>query len=70
VTDCAGEELKVQAAVEKFSLISVTKDFMHLDPASRYQIAKNAFNRALFDARVRDLYLHICRDPRPTRRPL
>lgn len=31
---------------------SIVRNFMHLDPATRYQIAKNAFNRELYDARV------------------
>ena len=32
----------------------VLKDCLELDPAARYQIAKNAFERALFDAIVSD----------------
>ena len=39
-------------AFHRFSLESVLKDSMVLDPAGRYQIAKNAFERALFDAIV------------------
>lgn len=48
-----GKKLKGQVAIGKFALTSVLQDFMHLDPATRYQIAKNEFNRELFDARVR-----------------
>ena len=47
-----GAKLAAQVEIERFTLSAVIRDFMHLDPASRYQIAKNAFNRALFDARV------------------
>ena len=38
----------------RFSLEMVLKDCLELDPAARYQIAKNAFERALFDAIVSD----------------
>ena len=38
----------------RFSLEMVLKDCLELDPAVRYQIAKNAFERALFDAIVSD----------------
>ena len=43
---------KAQAAVHTFTLESVLQDYMHLDPATRYQIAKNAFERELLDASV------------------
>lgn len=48
---------KKQLAFERFNLSVLLKDFMHLDPATRYQIAKNLFQRELFDARVRYLLL-------------
>lgn len=38
--------------MHEFSLQRVLKDFMGSDPSIRYQVAKNAFQRALFDARV------------------
>jgi hypothetical protein len=47
-----GKALKDNAAIDKFCMSTILKDFMHLDPATRYQIAKNAFFRALYDARV------------------
>jgi hypothetical protein len=37
---------------DQFSLKSVLKDYLHADPATRYLIAKNRFERALFDAKV------------------
>jgi len=43
---------KKQMAFERFNLTVLMKNFMHLDPATRYQIAKNLFQRELFDARV------------------
>ena len=37
---------------DKFSLRKLLKDYMHTDPATRYHIAKNAFERQLADAKV------------------
>jgi hypothetical protein len=37
---------------DKFSVRAVLKDYFHSDPATRYQVAKNAFERALTDAKV------------------
>lgn len=37
---------------DRYNLVALMKDFMHLDPATRYQLAKNKFMRALHDARV------------------
>jgi hypothetical protein len=37
---------------DQFSLKAVLKDYMHADPATRYLIAKNRFERALHDAKV------------------
>jgi hypothetical protein len=37
---------------DQFSLRSLTQDFMHAEPAMRYQIARNYFERSLFDAKV------------------
>ena len=37
---------------DQFTLRGLLKDYMETDPASRYEIAKNAFERALFDAKV------------------
>lgn len=38
--------------IDKLNLVHLVKDMLHLDPATRYQIAKNAFQIRLFDARV------------------
>lgn len=40
-------------AVDTFSLRTLLKDYMYSDPATRFQIAKNYFERALNDAKVR-----------------
>lgn len=37
---------------DRFSLKAVLKDYLHADPATRYMIAKNRFERALHDAKV------------------
>lgn len=37
---------------DRFSLRTVLKDYLHADPATRYMIAKNRFERALHDAKV------------------
>lgn len=37
---------------DKFSLRKLLKDYMHTDPATRYHIARNAFERQLADAKV------------------
>ena len=37
---------------DRFSLKTVLKDYLHADPATRYMIAKNRFERALHDAKV------------------
>jgi hypothetical protein len=37
---------------DSFSLRAVLKDYLHADPATRYDVAKNAFEQALSDARV------------------
>jgi len=50
--ETTGKLLKKQVAFEKFSISGVMKDIMHLDPAARYQIAKNKFNRTLVDCRA------------------
>ena len=39
-------------AFDQFSLKAVLKDYVHTDPATRYLIAKNRFERALHDAKV------------------
>eukprot|EP00595_Chromulina_sp_UTEXLB2642_P001191 CAMPEP_0196763470 /NCGR_PEP_ID=MMETSP1095-20130614/4123_1 /TAXON_ID=96789 ORGANISM="Chromulina nebulosa, Strain UTEXLB2642" /NCGR_SAMPLE_ID=MMETSP1095 /ASSEMBLY_ACC=CAM_ASM_000446 /LENGTH=673 /DNA_ID=CAMNT_0042116705 /DNA_START=730 /DNA_END=2752 /DNA_ORIENTATION=- len=44
VTDPLDEEF------DKFTLKALMADNMYTDPATRYQIAKNAFDRALYDA--------------------
>lgn len=38
---------------DRFSLRAVLKDYLHADPATRFLIAKNRFERALHDAKVR-----------------
>eukprot|EP01041_Mallomonas_annulata_P002521 gene2521-4903_t len=35
---------------DQFSLRTLLKDYLHTDPATRYQLAKNAFERALNDS--------------------
>jgi len=42
----------------RFSLEMVLKDCLEIDPAVRYQIAKSAFERALYDAIVSDYYCY------------
>lgn len=41
----------VDEEFDQFSLRAVLKDYMMADPATRYELAKNAFERALSDAR-------------------
>ena len=41
-----------QSGFDKFSLKMVLNDYMYTDPATRYQIARNYFERALNDAKV------------------
>ena len=43
---------------DRFSLKAVLKDYLHADPATRYMIAKNRFERALHDAKVTTRLLH------------
>jgi len=38
--------------MENFSLKAVLKDYLDTDPSTRYQIARNAFERSLTDAVV------------------
>ena len=40
---------------DKLALHMVTDDFLAADPATRYQIAKNQFERLFHDAKVRKL---------------
>jgi small subunit ribosomal protein S5 len=42
----------VNEEFDKFSLKLLLKDYMTTDPASRYAVAKNYFQRALYDARA------------------
>lgn len=44
------EEESPESVFDKFTVRAVLKDYMHTDPATRYQIAMNAFERALNDA--------------------
>lgn len=44
---------------DRWSLRSLLADYMHADPAARYQIAKNMFERTLSDLRVRLYTLRI-----------
>lgn len=45
-----------EEAMDRFSLKAVLQDYMHTDPGLRWQIAKNAFERALVDAQaLRDI---------------
>ena len=39
-------------ALDRFSLRAVLKDYMYTDPGLRWQIARNAFERALVDAKA------------------
>lgn len=48
----SSSDKKSVLSVDRLNLSVLMKDFMHLDPATRFQIAKNAFERELFDARV------------------
>lgn len=40
------------AQFDGFSLRTLLQDYMHTDPATRYQIARNVFERSLYDAKV------------------
>lgn len=42
----------MDARVDRLNLTVLLKDFMHLDPTTRYQVAKNAFIRELNEFRV------------------
>jgi len=44
---------KADVRVDRLNLTVLLKDFMHLDPTTRYQVAKNAFIRELNEFRVR-----------------
>lgn len=45
--------------IDRFSLRGVMKDFMFADPATRFQIAKNTFERALADANAVQDIAHL-----------
>ncbi len=47
---------------DKFSLKLLLKDYMSTDPAHRYAVAKNYFERALYDARSLNDISHILED--------
>jgi predicted RecB family nuclease len=46
------EAQKARIALDKFTVNAVVREFMHLDPSTRFQVAKNAFVRELTDAKV------------------
>ena len=48
----AADAHKADARVDRLNLTVLLKDFMHLDPTTRYQVAKNAFIRELNEFRV------------------
>lgn len=45
------DENGIDEDFDKFSLRAVLKDYMHSEPATRFQIARNTFDRALKDAK-------------------
>ena len=61
------DDIGEEEAFDEYSMHAVMKDFMHADPATRYQIAKNHFERALVDAKVRFGFTGYVRmiSPRP-----
>ena len=52
----------VDEEFDKFSLKLLLKDYMTTDPAHRYAVAKNYFERALYDARSLNDISHILED--------
>jgi small subunit ribosomal protein S5 len=46
------DENGIDEDFDKFSLRAVLKDYMHAEPATRFQIARNTFDRALKDAKA------------------
>ncbi len=45
---------------EEFSLKKLLKDYLFTDPSTRYQIAKNFFERKLFDAHASFFSFLMC----------
>jgi hypothetical protein len=53
-SDSNGNGNMTPEELDQFSLRTLLADFMHMDPGMRYQLARNAFERALVDAKARN----------------
>ena len=62
VTDYDNFENQDDEKFDKFSLKKLLKDYLHTDPATRYHIAKNAFERHLAGTSSLQLFLFIIYD--------
>ena len=47
------DEVGRDEAFDQYALMNVMKDYMYADQATRYQVVKNHFERAVHDAKVR-----------------